>query len=148
MKLAALATFTVALCFALVQTGCDSAHEKGSAVSSSSPSDSTGLKIEDIKEGTGPAAVKGDMVDVDYTGWLKNGKQFDSSKGKKPFTFTIGAGQVIKGWDEGVQGMKVGGIRKLYIPPNLGYGQRGAGRVIPPNAELVFEVELLKIIGR
>jgi FKBP-type peptidyl-prolyl cis-trans isomerase FkpA len=107
---------------------------------------SSGLKYQDIKEGTGTAATKGDTVDVHYTGWLKDGKKFDSSKDRgQAFSFTLGAGRVIKGWDEGVQGMKVGGVRKLIIPPDLGYGAKGAGGVIPPNAELTFEVELLKI---
>jgi FKBP-type peptidyl-prolyl cis-trans isomerase FkpA len=106
----------------------------------------SGLKYIDEKEGTGAEAKKGDTVDVHYTGWLKDGKKFDSSKDRgRPFTFQLGAGMVIKGWDEGVAGMKVGGQRKLIIPPELGYGARGAGGVIPPNAELTFEVELLKI---
>jgi FKBP-type peptidyl-prolyl cis-trans isomerase len=106
----------------------------------------SGLKYVDLKEGTGPAASKGDTVEVHYTGWLKDGKKFDSSLDRgQPFTFTLGAGRVIKGWDEGVAGMKVGGKRKLIIPPELAYGSRGAGGVIPPNAELTFEVELLRI---
>lgn len=106
----------------------------------------SGLKYVDLKEGTGPAAKKGDTVEVHYTGWLKDGKKFDSSLDRgQPFTFPLGAGRVIKGWDEGVAGMKVGGKRKLIIPPDLAYGSRGAGGVIPPNAELTFEVELLKI---
>ncbi|MBI5869489.1 MAG: FKBP-type peptidyl-prolyl cis-trans isomerase [Actinobacteria bacterium] len=103
------------------------------------------LKIEDIAAGTGPAAKNGDLVTVDYTGWLTDGTQFDSSKGRKPFEFTLGAGEVIPGWDQGVAGMMVGGTRRLTIPPELGYGSRGAGGVIPPNATLVFEVELKKI---
>jgi FKBP-type peptidyl-prolyl cis-trans isomerase FkpA len=106
------------------------------------------LKVEDTKEGTGTAAAKGDAVEVHYTGWLTDGTKFDSSKNRGPFGFTLGAGQVIKGWDQGVQGMKVGGVRKLTIPPDLGYGARGAAGVIPPNAELIFEVELLKVKGK
>jgi FKBP-type peptidyl-prolyl cis-trans isomerase len=107
----------------------------------------SGLKYQDLKEGTGEAAKKDDKVEVHYTGWLaKDGKKFDSSKDRgRPFTFTLGAGRVIKGWDEGVVGMKVGGKRKLMIPAKLGYGERGAGDDIPPNADLVFEVEMLKI---
>ena len=106
----------------------------------------SGLTYEDTKVGTGPGAKSGQTVSVHYTGWLTTGKKFDSSKDRnEPFDFPLGMGSVIKGWDEGVQGMQVGGIRKLTIPPALGYGARGAGGVIPPNATLVFEVELLKI---
>jgi FKBP-type peptidyl-prolyl cis-trans isomerase FkpA len=106
----------------------------------------SGLKYDDLVVGTGPEAKAGQSVTVHYTGWLTDGKKFDSSKDRKdPFVFSLGAGRVIKGWDEGVQGMKVGGKRKLTIPPGLGYGPRGAGSVIPPNATLVFEVELLKV---
>jgi FKBP-type peptidyl-prolyl cis-trans isomerase len=104
----------------------------------------SGLKYEDIETGTGAAARSGQKAKVHYTGWLKNGQKFDSSLDRNdPFEFTLGAGQVIKGWDEGVAGMKVGGKRKLTIPAELGYGARGAGGAIPPNAELIFEVELL-----
>jgi len=106
----------------------------------------SGLIIEEVTVGNGAAATAGQKVKVHYTGWLTNGTKFDSSKDRKdPFVFPLGAGNVIKGWDEGVQGMKVGGTRKLTIPPALGYGARGAGGVIPPNATLVFEVELLGV---
>jgi FKBP-type peptidyl-prolyl cis-trans isomerase FkpA len=106
----------------------------------------TELQKEDSKIGTGDEAVAGKRVTVHYTGWLTDGTKFDSSKDRgQPFTFQLGGGQVIKGWDQGVAGMKVGGIRKLTIPPDLGYGARGAGGVIPPNATLVFEVELLGV---
>ena len=106
----------------------------------------SGLIIEDLTVGDGDEARAGQFVSVHYTGWLTDGKKFDSSKDRDdPFEFGLGARQVISGWDEGVQGMKVGGTRKLTIPPNLGYGARGAGGVIPPNATLVFEVELLAI---
>jgi FKBP-type peptidyl-prolyl cis-trans isomerase FkpA len=105
-----------------------------------------GLQYEDLKVGTGAEAKAGDMVSVHYTGWLTDGKKFDSSVDRgKPFGFPLGAGRVIKGWDEGVAGMKIGGKRKLTIPPSLGYGERGAAGVIPPNATLIFEVELLGI---
>jgi FKBP-type peptidyl-prolyl cis-trans isomerase FkpA len=107
----------------------------------------SGLVYEDINLGEGEAACAGQQVSVHYTGWLTDGTKFDSSKDRNdPFDFPLGAGHVIRGWDEGVQGMKVGGVRKLTIPPQLGYGARGAGGVIPPNATLVFEVELLKIL--
>lgn len=104
------------------------------------------LIIEDLVAGEGDEATAGKEVTVHYTGWLTNGSKFDSSKDRsQPFSFPLGAGHVIKGWDQGVVGMKVGGSRKLTIPAELGYGARGAGGVIPPNAVLVFEVELLKV---
>lgn len=110
----------------------------------------SGLKYIDHVVGNGNEAVKGMMVEVHYTGWLnddgKKGKKFDSSKDRnQPFSFLLGGGRVIRGWDEGVVGMKVGGTRELIIPPDLGYGSRGASNVIPPNATLIFEVELLSV---
>ena len=110
----------------------------------------SGLQYEDTVEGSGDVAKSGDFVAVHYTGWLYKdgvaGAKFDSSKDRgQPFRFPLGGGQVIRGWDEGVAGMKVGGTRKLVIPPELGYGARGAGGVIPPNATLLFEVELLGV---
>lgn len=104
----------------------------------------SGLIIEDVKPGEGQEARPGQIVTVHYTGWLTDGRKFDSSKDRHdPFQFHLGGQEVIAGWDEGVVGMKIGGVRKLTIPPHLGYGPRGAGGVIPPNATLVFEVELL-----
>ena len=106
----------------------------------------TGLEYVEIVEGTGPRPKPGETVSVHYTGWLKSGQKFDSSVDRgEPFEFPIGKGRVIKGWDEGVATMKVGAKRKLIIPAHLGYGDRGAGGVIPPGATLVFEVELLSI---
>jgi len=106
----------------------------------------SGLQYEDILIGSGQEAETGDFVMVHYTGWLENGGKFDSSLDRnQPFEFQIGEGMVIKGWDEGVAGMKVGGTRKLVIPSNLGYGEMGAGGIIPPNATLIFEVQLLDI---
>ena len=107
----------------------------------------SGLVIEDISVGGGEEATTGRTVSVHYTGWLTNGTQFDSSKDRaEAFDFPLGGQHVIAGWDEGVVGMRVGGIRKLTIPPQLGYGARGAGGVIPPNATLIFEVELLDLL--
>jgi FKBP-type peptidyl-prolyl cis-trans isomerase FkpA len=111
----------------------------------------SGLQYEDTTVGEGAEAKAGQNVSVHYTGWLRNddgsvGSKFDSSKDRgQPFGFSLGAGQVIRGWDEGVQGMKVGGARRLTIPASLGYGARGAGGVIPPNATLIFDVELLGV---
>ena len=112
----------------------------------------TALEKQDVTPGTGPEATKGRVVRVHYTGWLynkaaadKRGAEFDSSRGREPFEFSLGAGEVIEGWDEGVAGMKVGGKRILTIPAALGYGAQGAGEDIPPNSTLIFEIELLDV---
>ena len=131
-----------AACVLYFAAAATTAQDKSKVVTTDS-----GLKYQDLKVGTGAAAKKGDTVEVHYTGWLKDGKKFDSSVDRgKPFSFPLGAGRVIKGWDEGVAGMKVGGKRKLIIPSKLGYGARGTpDGTIPADAELTFEVELLKI---
>ena len=130
------------------------AHRSGQAATGTTASTPVqGLQMTDVKEGSGAEAVPGKIVIVHYTGWLyddsaadKKGKKFDSSRDRgDPFDFPLGGGQVIKGWDQGVAGMKVGGQRTLVIPPEMGYGARGAGGVIPPNATLVFDVELLEV---
>ena len=123
----------------ILYNGCSSDKEQ----TVTTPS---GLKYIDEVIGTGPSPEKGKLVTVHYTGTLEDGKKFDSSRDRNsPLTFTIGIGQVIKGWDEGIMSMKVGGKRKLTIPPDLGYGQRGAPPAIPPGATLIFEVELLNV---
>lgn len=127
----------------------NAAQEKTQTVTPSMDNFTTskdGLKIQDETVGSGKEAKSGDTVTVNYLGTLENGTKFDSSYDRNtPFTTQIGVGLVIKGWDEGIVGMKVGGKRKLIIPPSLGYGEQGAGGVIPPNATLVFEVELLDV---
>ena len=105
----------------------------------------SGLEYKDLKKGSGEAATRGDVVVVHYTGWLTDGKKFDSSLDGEPFSFKLGVGEVIAGWDEGVAGMMAGGKRKLWIPPELGYGRQGSLPEIPPNAELIFEVELIEL---
>lgn len=123
------------------ETKASGKQERGTLVTTDS-----GLQYMDLVVGTGRQAELGDTATVHYTGWLSDGTKFDSSLDRnRPFSFRVGAGQVIRGWDEGVGSMKEGGKRKLIIPPRLGYGARGAGAAIPPNATLTFEVELLKL---
>jgi peptidylprolyl isomerase len=147
--------FSLALIAALA-IGCERSQEVGGAAGAPAGKTDTmaenletapsGLQYVDLKVGTGASPQTGQTAVVHYTGWLVDGKKFDSSKDRgQPFSFALGRGQVIKGWDEGVATMKVGGVRKLVIPPDLAYGARGAGGVIPPNATLTFEVELLEV---
>jgi len=148
---------TCVACGGTPDTGAATTSEATTAADTttggSGVSDITTLQVTDVKEGTGAEATKGNLVSVHYTGWLynasaadKHGTKFDSSRDRnQPFEFNLGAGQVIRGWDEGVAGMKIGGQRTLVIPPSMGYGSRGAGGVIPGNATLVFDVELLGV---
>jgi FKBP-type peptidyl-prolyl cis-trans isomerase len=145
-----LSIYFIVLLFVVFVSSCTSQNaevpqdQREGAVQSIS--NVTELQIEDQVAGSGDEAVPGKTVSVHYTGWLTDGTKFDSSKDRgTPFEFPLGGGMVIKGWDEGVKGMKVGGKRKLTIPPDMGYGAAGAGGVIPPNATLVFEVELLGV---
>ena len=131
-------------------SGAEIAQASGLGGELNAPKERTtpsGLRITDLVIGDGAEAIAGQTVSVNYRGTLANGTEFDSSYGRGPFSFPLGGGRVIQGWDEGVAGMKVGGKRKLVIPPDLAYGDRGAGGVIPPNATLTFEVELLRIGG-
>ncbi|MEY2644274.1 MAG: Peptidyl-prolyl cis-trans isomerase [Cyanobacteriota bacterium] len=137
--------FTMASDSSPDQIAAGAADLGGDLVAAQERTTPSGLRITDLVIGDGPEATAGESVSVNYRGTLENGKEFDSSYGRGPFSFPLGAGRVIKGWDEGVAGMQVGGKRKLVIPPDLAYGERGAGGVIPPNATLIFEVELLKI---
>jgi len=151
----ALALLALSLVAAMTLTGCGGASsqeteaEQPEVQTPAAPAQSdaaTELQITDTVVGTGAEAKAGDTVTVNYTGWLTDGTKFDSSLDSgQPFQFPLGAGMVIKGWDQGVAGMKVGGKRELIIPPSLGYGAEGAGGVIPPNATLKFEVELLDV---
>ena len=132
---------------ALALLGCQSAAKPVAPPSAQAIKTASGLTYEDAQVGSGEVAVRGRLVAVHYTGWLQaDGTQFDTSRSRgQPFEFKLGEGSVIAGWDEGVAGMKVGGQRRLFIPPELGYGARGAGGVIPPNATLVFDVELIAL---
>lgn len=131
----------LAVIVGLMFVACDD----GSACEEGVVETASGLRYEDTVCGEGDIASRGDVVEVHYTGTLDNGEEFDSSVGGEPFPFEIGGGDVIKGWDEGVAGMRVGGTRELTIPPELGYGESGYPPVIPPNSTLHFEIELLEI---
>lgn len=136
-------TLLVAVTLAFAQKASTAGPTK---VAGASTKTASGLEYWDIKVGTGAVAQAGQHVKVDYTGWLTNGKKFDSSVGTgKPFDFMLGGGQVIKGWDEGVAGMKVGGKRQLRIPPDLAYGEKGYPGAIPPNSTLIFDVQLVDV---
>lgn len=146
-KIIAVLLLAVAIAIpACAQKDAQAGEAKIPEIKAKSVTTASGLSYQDAKVGTGAQPVRGKMVKVHYTGWLVNGTKFDSSVDRKePFEFVIGAGQVIPGWDEGVMSMKVGGKRRLTIPSKLGYGPRGAGGVIPPNATLIFDVELLDV---
>ncbi|GMU05148.1 FKBP-type peptidyl-prolyl cis-trans isomerase [Corallococcus caeni] len=144
------------LCAVLALAGCGGDSSSGDPAQvtyadalgvnlSSMNKSESGLYTQDLVVGTGTEAVNGSRVLVHYTGWLPDGSKFDSSRGGQPFSFAVGAGQVIEGWDEGLVGMRVGGTRKLVIPSDMGYGSRGAPPVIPADSVLVFDVELMRI---
>jgi peptidylprolyl isomerase len=136
----------VGMCSVSAMAAQEQPGAKEKSPSAKTVTTASGLKYTDVKVGSGASPVKGKQVKVHYTGTLENGKKFDSSVDRnEPFVFVIGVGQVIPGWDEGVMGMKVGGKRKLIIPSKLGYGARGAGGDIPPNATLLFDVELIDV---
>jgi FKBP-type peptidyl-prolyl cis-trans isomerase FkpA len=137
-----ICVFVIVLAMIMALCSCEGpAHVSGPGVTTAS-----GLQYWDIKAGTGATAEKGKKVVVHYTGWLTDGKKFDSSVERfRPFVFVLGSGMVIKGWDEGVAGMKAGGKRQLRIPPQLGYGSEGSPPAIPPNATLIFDIELLEV---
>jgi len=146
IALLALATLLVAQTATTQETAAKPAANTPAKVTGAPIKTASGLEYWDIKVGTGAVAQSGQHVKVDYTGWLTNGKKFDSSVGTgKPFEFTLGASQVIKGWDEGVAGMKVGGKRQLRIPPDLAYGAKGYPGVIPANSTLIFDVHLIDV---
>lgn len=149
MKLMKLKTFAILIALGAMTMSLGNAQSNTSSptkVDGKPTTTADGLQYWDIAVGKGAVAEKGHQVRVHYTGWLTDGKKFDSSVDRgQPFVFGLGAGMVIKGWDEGVAGMKVGGKRQLRIPPELGYGARGAGGAIPPNATLIFDVELLDV---
>ncbi len=143
-----IAAAVLTLCLLTFSIGCGGKGKPGSSVAKSDTvATPSGLKYVDLKAGTGASPSTGQTCVVHYTGWLTDGKKFDSSRDRnQPFEFQLGAGRVIKGWDEGVASMKIGGQRKLVIPPDLGYGPRGAGGgQIPPNSTLIFDVELVSI---
>jgi peptidylprolyl isomerase len=146
MKISMIVLVFAVVCALWMSTSASAEGDKDKKTEEKVITTKSGLKYIDVKVGDGKVAKAGDVVRVHYTGRLKNGKKFDSSVDRnEPFEFNLGVGKVIKGWDEGVAGMKEGGKRKLIIPPDLGYGSRGAGNVIPPDAELHFEVELIKV---